>query len=310
MLPTRGRRAFTLIELLVVIAIIAVLIGLLLPAVQKVREAANRMKCSNNLKQLALGLHTYHDTHSTFPAAGNAINRLGWHVYVLPYIEQNNLYAKFDLVTNKTYHAISPGRRELGLVKVVTLFCPSGPREKPDTSGIHVGHPPEYEPPTTGAPPFTTHYYGVLGPKGTNPATNQAYTVFSNSGSVQHGDWATQGVFQRETPTRIADITDGTSNTLALAELSWINNVTGTRYRTWIRGCHDSNACASARNVVNQINTQGILTYTDIAFGSMHAGGANFAMADGSVLFLPQTINLGLYKSLASRNGGEVASLP
>src|SRR6266481_4308502 len=95
------RRGFTLIELLVVIAIIGVLIGLLLPAVQKVREAANRMKCTNNLKQLALGCHTYHETNNLFPQAyRRATPQVTWLTWILGNIEQGNLYAKWDLVNN------------------------------------------------------------------------------------------------------------------------------------------------------------------------------------------------------------------
>src|SRR5437667_4384454 len=133
------RLAFTLIELLVVIAIIAVLIGLLLPAVQKIREAANRLKCQNNLKQIGLGLHNYHDANGAFPPAGVALTQLGWHVYLLPFIEQDNLYKKFDLTTPGSNYLLSPGRRELGQQRVAVYLCPSALFERPDPTGIDGG---------------------------------------------------------------------------------------------------------------------------------------------------------------------------
>jgi prepilin-type N-terminal cleavage/methylation domain-containing protein/prepilin-type processing-associated H-X9-DG protein len=303
----RSRPGFTLIELLVVIAIIAILIGLLLPAIQKVREAANRARCTNNLKQIGLGLHNYESQHKAFPAAGERLNQLGWHVYLLPFIEQDNVYQQFDLTTSGAY-TIAPRRRELGQLRIALYLCPSSQTEKTLTAAPHSAHLPEFEPPNAnGSPPYTTHYYGVLGPKGTNPATGLAYD-WDNRGS--HGGFARQGLFKQETPTRVSEVTDGTSNTLAVGEISWVNHITGTRYRTWIRGCHNSTACSSARNVVNAINTPGIATFDDIAFGSHHPGGANFCMGDGSVHFLSQNINLNVYRSLASRNGTEVAALP
>jgi prepilin-type N-terminal cleavage/methylation domain-containing protein/prepilin-type processing-associated H-X9-DG protein len=301
-----GRFAFTLIELLVVIAIIAILIGLLVPAVQKVRDAAARAQCQNNLKQIGLALHNYHDQHRALPPAGNALNELGWHVYILPFVENDNLYKQFNLTTKGAY-TITPRRRELGQVRVGLYLCPSSPRERPDATGSHAGHLPEFEPPNaSGAPPYTTHYYGVLGPKGVNPATGQPYGL-DPSGS--HGGFAQQGVFMKEQPTRLTAIKDGTSNTFAVGEMSWVSNL-GTRFRTWIRGCHNSTACSSARNVNIAINTPGIATFDDMAFGSTHTGGTHFCMADGSVHFISETISLGVYKSLASRNGGEVAGLP
>jgi prepilin-type N-terminal cleavage/methylation domain-containing protein/prepilin-type processing-associated H-X9-DG protein len=306
MRPGQRQRAFTLIELLVVIAIIAVLIGLLLPAVQKVREAANRLRCQNNIKQLGLALHNYADVHGAFPAAGVKFNELSWHVYILPFIEQDSLYKRINLTTAGAFSI--DGRREFGHQKIITYLCPSTYAERTLTNPPNSVNTPEFEPPTAnGAPPYTTHYYGVLGPKGTNPVTGTTY-LWVNTGD--HGGFAQQGVFQREKRTRITEVIDGTSNTLALGELSWTNEISGTRYRSWIRGCENSIACASAKNVVNAINTPGIGTFDDIAFGSMHPGGGNFGMADGSVHFLTPDMNLGVYRSLASRNGGEVATLP
>ena len=145
-----ARRGFTLIELLVVIAIIAILIALLVPAVQKVREAAARMTCSNNLKQMSVGLHNMHSTRGSFPEAGVPLNQLGFHVYLLPFIEQEGLYKQFNLSTAGAYTI--NGRREFGQVRIAVYLCPSSTRLKPDggTSGPNVGHPPEYEPTDTG----------------------------------------------------------------------------------------------------------------------------------------------------------------
>jgi prepilin-type N-terminal cleavage/methylation domain-containing protein len=164
--PARTRRGFTLIELLVVIAIIAILIGLLLPAVQKIREAANRMSCSNKMKQLALGLHNYHDVNNALPPGAqgrvlpnpNPTNQVtyiagtSWIVFTLPFIEQDNLFKqyRFDLP-----HMDPVNGQGVGMAVVPTLFCPSGPSPK------------KYTDPNTGTSGNpTTHYYGVMGPGG------------------------------------------------------------------------------------------------------------------------------------------------
>src|SRR5437868_4580142 len=141
-------RAFTLIELLVVIAIIAVLVGLLLPAVQKVREAANRMSCQNNLKQIGLALHNYHDANSRFPTSGEGINPStgardfdlhGTMTYLLPFIEQDNTYKLFNL--RYAYNDVNAPNNQLAAkTQIKTYLCPSAAGIFDDPFGYGQGH--------------------------------------------------------------------------------------------------------------------------------------------------------------------------
>src|SRR5262245_14316419 len=192
----RSRNAFTLIELLVVIAIIGILIGLLLPAVQKVREAAARAKCQNNMKQIGLALHMFHETYGGFPKAGKLSNELSWHVFILPFIEQDALYRQFSLSAGSYCGAggTGPLKNEHAVRnKVLTYLCPSSSAETMLLNPPNFTNPPEL---VGGQPPYTTHYYGIMGPKGVNPATGQGYT-WDNYGS--HGGFARQGIFMRDT---------------------------------------------------------------------------------------------------------------
>jgi prepilin-type N-terminal cleavage/methylation domain-containing protein/prepilin-type processing-associated H-X9-DG protein len=308
------RTAFTLIELLVVIAIIAILIALLVPAVQKVREAAARSECQNNMKQIGLALHNFHNVFQGFPKAGKLTNELSWHVYILPFIEQDNLYKQFNLAPgtfNGPPNNTGPMKNELALNRISMFLCPSSNVEAMLLNAPNNADLPEV---INNVVPYTTHYYGIMGPKGNNPVTGQPY-LWNNQGV--HGGFALQGIFLQDTVAagnspgpdvgvRIAQILDGTSNTLMVGELSWENNVTGTRYRSWVRGCDTAPVCSGCRNVTNAINNPSIATYNDIAFGSMHQGGTNFLMGDGSVRFIEESINLGTYWALASKDGDEV----
>jgi prepilin-type N-terminal cleavage/methylation domain-containing protein/prepilin-type processing-associated H-X9-DG protein len=316
----RPRRSvgFTLIELLVVIAIIAILIGLLLPAVQKVREAAARMKCSNQIKQLALACHSYHDANGYLPRSFESATQLSWTVYVLPYMEQDPLYKQMRLTPGGDY-TVTGRNNPYGLTRMGIYLCPSSPVEKMATGSPNNVNPPDLVPANTGQPPYTTHYYGLNGPRGANPATGQQYpqTSCTHDGTPM----ATSGMFLPDRVSagvlnasgiKLTDVTDGTSNTLMIGEMSWDSRF-GTRYRSWLRG-GDGRGCyaVGARNATNAINSAQraalIAQYNEIPMGSMHTGGANFGLGDGSVRFLRESIPLATYRAMASRNGGEVIS--
>ena len=296
------RGAFTLIELLVGIAIIAILVGLLLPAVQKVREAAGRAKCQGNLKQVGLALHAAHDTIGRFLKPRDMDTQLSWHVDLLPYVEQGPLHAAFSFAAGPY---TMPGKNDPhGLVRVPTYLCPASPRDRMATAPPHSSYGPDL---VRGEAPYTTHYYGVMGPKGTNPAAGAPYRTDALGG---HGGYAVQGVFHWSDPPRVDQVADGASNTLMVGELSWTNEATGTRYRSWLRGrqANNDHDVTGAKNVVNAINTPGVVTFNDLAMGSQHPGGANFCLGDGSVRLVRDRVPLATYRAMASTNGGETAT--
>ncbi len=313
-MKNKSRMGFTLIELLVVIAIIAILIGLLLPAVQKVREAAARMKCSNNLKQMALGLHGYHDTFRTFPSykALGTSTSVGWHAMILTFIEQGALAARVDL-SLPSYAVAGNVNRLLGGNKINTFLCPS--QDQIQSSSAIDNMP-------NGDLAYTIHYVGVAGPKGTNPTTGTAYTL-NGPGTVQ-GGFAADGilpyhsVFANAAPTvtsavRIQDVSDGTSNTMMIAEWSWQGLVTNQgAFRAWQRGGLWDNDFPASKNIANSMRTVRYITNTnhnETSIGSNHTGGCNVAFGDGSTRFLKESIDLNkVLLPLASRNGGEVVS--
>ncbi len=312
------RLGFTLIELLVVIAIIAILIGLLLPAVQKVREAAARMRCSNNIKQICLAVHNYHDQLGRVPPAYDGRTGLSWHVLILPFIEQSSLFNQFDMTNPSVSHNIVGRNNPHGLVVVSTYHCPSSPVTHQLFGAPHHtnGDVDRIPGNASGQPAVVPHYYGVNGPRGTNPATGLPYPT----GTAQHEGVpvATSGMFQRDIPVTFVGVSDGTSNTMMIGEMSWISNTFGTRYRSWVRGGQEyagvvpgqPNFVVSSRNLTNAINSifsaNLIVPFNDIPFGSMHPGGMNAGFGDGSVRFLRQTLDITTYRALGSRDGGEV----
>src|SRR5262245_17177629 len=213
--PTSRRRAFTLIELLVVIAIIGVLVGLLLPAVQKVREAANRMKCQNNLKQIGLAIHSFHDVNGKLPPARIADQYATWSVMLLPYIEQDNLYKTWDL-TLKYYN-----QPTFDVTAQVPIYlCPSR-RIPPQIGTLN-------EDVATGKKGTLGDYAAAASDNTDDPVT--AYDMPGATGSIIIG---IRNGSQWDSRTRFASVTDGLSNTVFIGEkhiqLGKIGQVKGDR---------------------------------------------------------------------------------
>lgn len=307
--PLPRRTGFTLVELLVVIAIIGVLVALLLPAVQAAREAARRMKCQNNMKQVSLALQNYHDTALCFPPGGTKSNATSWHAHVLPYLEMKNLYDQF-VFTQGDYVVTTAGqvgRGANGLNKIQMYLCPSSPALKMMLGAPNNVNNPDLIPANSGVPPYTTHYYGMMGPKGTG-----INGITYNLRNVGQGGFSQHGIFEVDSHIRMAEIVDGTSNTILIGESSYHDQVYGSRFRNWMRGPdypNGTDSISGCRNLANGINTRiaaASTVYNDQPMASHHPSGTNFALCDGSVRFITQNIPLGNLKALASRDGGEV----
>ena len=319
-LPSARRPGFTLIELLVVIAIIAILIALLLPAVQQAREAARRSSCQNNLKQIGLGMHNYHDAHRCFPfsyragdcATAGAYNtgcRLTWFQMLLPYIDQAPFYNQI-IATNPQY-AWSGGTNDVNKKQVVpTMICPSNPG-MPIFSGAG------------STVPFCGNYIMCAG-------SLTAYGAGSNSSA--------NGMFYGYSRTRIRDVTDGTSNTIMGAEGIVRAPTTQASYGSsgeyWGGAEHGAEIFVTAQppntpvpdcnyRCGNYSTPQAPCSDTNVGVGapdrvvctntpqrnfarSYHAGGAQFIMADGHVRFISENVSTTLFQALGTRAGNEV----
>jgi len=337
----RRHTAFTLVELLVVIAIIGILVGLLLPAVQAAREAARRMQCANNLKQLALASHNYAATHQRLPALTGS-SSFSPQARILPFIEQGNLQGLIDfrqpLMLGPAWMArLNPQFQIAASTIVPTFICPSDSQQPLFPTIMSNGQPTQ-----------------VAG-------TNYMFSLGSGTGTHYDDRYETDGILWENSWARFADITDGTSNTVLMAETlmedgqitpepspnllghrrigSWggsssnppgtpgfqrggetivnpdltevlptIASFRGVRADTWIRGVPYSviiNGYLTPNHAIPDVNVHGRGWF---APRSLHPGGVQAALCDGSVRFVGNGINPTVHWAVYSRNGGEVFS--
>ena len=339
MRPAPRRQGFTLIELLVVIAIIAVLIALLVPAVQKVREAAARAQCQNNLKQLGLALHSYHSSMRRLPpggandqadfggsGAGNS-GQWGssWMVYILPYIEQNALYSKWQFNSNSgAFNATNNAAANNAVIR--TYLCPSSPL------------PLQQSMSQPGS--FLSHYVGISGAaNGIIPGyTETRINALPCAGTVGGG-----GVLAPNSKIGLLAISDGTSNTIAISEQSNYLLDSGGIRQIWLASqiwgwylgvkspgtvpAFDNNGgdnrepnLATLRYAINYtppggwpndiagggVGSGGNCVGANIPLNSAHTGGANALFCDGSVRFLTDSTPVSVLGQLSTRDDGTV----
>ena len=343
--------AFTLVELLVVIAIIGLLIGLLLPAVQSAREAARRMQCQNHLKQLALAIHNHHDTKGTLPAEcsysttdyGLLPIGMNWRVRILPFVEKQSVSDIVNLndpdVASGTPLTLKDlARYRWSSNRIPFFLCPSNSTDIADIA-------PTFTDNGETKNKHTSHYYGVPGALGIIPGTTDSYYHVANTmtayaamgGRVVTGPHADNGTIIINGQLTFGSITDGTSNTFLIGEISWSDF--GGHYE-WSRGTMASAAGApmvSSKGIAydwslnygkNKAPTDTICKTFLLpdgtsdtqnypvkgqntagsgvgGFGSNHPGGCLFAHGDGSVHFVSETISSDDLLKRASRNGGE-----
>lgn len=302
-------QGFTLIELLVVIAIIAILIGLLLPAVQKVRDAAARLKCQNNIRQIALGLHNYHDANGHFPhGTYNEIDttfwtpppyngrqdRRCWAHDIWPYIEQENLYRRFEAHMNTGASALA--FPDLGTI-IPVLMCPSDPTS-----------------------PKTHTFWGGIGVPTQGFSGNYAVNAGNGFFDTNRGR-NLNGIFFALSRVTLTDIPDGASNTAFVSELILSPDTNGHDIRgRYHNPAHSGGVAFSTRLPPNNLVPDQFnwchatplprapclwASPMFVSVRSYHTNGVNMAMADGSVRFVPNNVSLPTFQAIGSRNGGE-----
>ncbi|WP_020468762.1 DUF1559 domain-containing protein [Zavarzinella formosa] len=306
--PSSRRSAFTLIELLVVIAIIAILIGLLLPAVQKIREAANRMKCTNNLKQWGLGFHNYHDSNGKLPlGAVSSPLRQTWIPFMFPYIEQTGLANKYDFTKNFYESPNIDFNVYTGALcqKVPLYYCPS---DRP--GALATNSSPGYYRVRVN---YAISWGNVTRSATTIPVPSSSFGIFGYDSQDNTAN-------PRQTP--FAAITDGLSNTALMSEILVGKGDDDVDNRGDMTNDDHAGPGFMTLNTpnssVSDVNT--CQTYTDpampcvnggnrqMAARSRHTGGVNVLLADGSVRFAPKSISSGIWSALGTMSGGEPSS--